>query len=159
MKSSLDFTPEQREKWQKTIDKINQRIKDAGIKTVRAAFRFDEVMELMELMELLDEYRFIAPQKYTILETSDMPGEFITIEYERRQKMTDLNYENVSQNLNAELDKLHERRNNIWKKKVDLQREVAQLEAGERYLDELILAIQHSKGLILDIAFGRTENK
>lgn len=73
--------------------------------------------------------------------------------------MTDLNYDNVSQNLNAELDKLHERRTDIWKKKVDLQMEVAKLEAEERHLDELILAIQHSKGLILDIAFGRTENK
>lgn len=73
--------------------------------------------------------------------------------------MADLNYENVSKNLNAELDKLHERRTDIWKKKVDLQMEVAKLEADERYLDELILAIQHSKGLILDIAFGRIENK
>lgn len=73
--------------------------------------------------------------------------------------MTDLNYENVSQNLNAELDKLHGRRTDIWKKKVDLQMEVAKLEAEERHLDELILAILHSKGLILDIAFGRTENK
>lgn len=68
--------------------------------------------------------------------------------------MKEITYEKTKEKISKEIDKLYNTRSDIWKREVDLKRELDELTKKEKYLDITINALEKSKGIILDIIFN-----